>query len=87
MAAVAGDTFSLPNPSDSNRDSSQSGEIVVLDSGIAPGINYRMRAFDQNGSVNDYVYWDSPVIDAFGTDYTGSAGPIVDIVVFDIRGT
>jgi hypothetical protein len=45
------------------------------------GLTYRMRGFDQNVSVNDIVFWDSDHVDATAADYTGSAGPVINIVV------
>jgi len=54
--------------------------------GGGPTVVYRMRGFDQNGSVNDYVYWDSTEVDADASDYSGSAGPVVDIVLQKVLG-
>ncbi len=45
------------------------------------GVTYRMRGFDQNVAVDDIVFWDSDHVDADASDYSGSAGPVVDIVV------
>jgi hypothetical protein len=45
------------------------------------GVIYRMRGFDENVGVDDTVFWDSDHVDATAADYTGSAGPVVDIVV------
>ena len=42
---------------------------------------YRMRGFDSNGAVNSTVYWNSSEADADASDYSGSAGPVVDIVI------
>ena len=55
-------------------------------SGGGSTLTYRMRGFDQNGSVNDYVFWSSAEIDSDASEYAGSAGPVVDIVVVDILG-
>ena len=49
--------------------------------GAGGGVTYRMRGFDQNGSVNDYVFWSSSTVDSGAVNYAGSAGPVVDIVV------
>lgn len=49
-------------------------------------INYRMRGFDENVSVNSTVYWTSTEVDADASEYTGSAGPVINIVVNDIVG-
>ncbi|MBW2691001.1 MAG: hypothetical protein JRE57_00025 [Deltaproteobacteria bacterium] len=54
--------------------------------GSGSGVVFVMRGFDQNGAVNDYVYWDSSTVDSGAVNYSGSAGPVVDVVVFDIRG-
>jgi hypothetical protein len=45
-----------------------------------------MRGFDQNGGVNDYVFWDSTEVDADASDYAGSAGPVVDIILQKVLG-
>jgi hypothetical protein len=50
------------------------------------GVTYRMRGFDQNGAVNDYVFWSSSTVDSSASNYAGSAGPVVDIVVHSIVG-
>jgi len=50
-------------------------------SGGGASFNYRMRGFDTNGSVNNIVYWNSVEIDSDASDYSGSAGPVVDIVI------
>lgn len=49
--------------------------------GGGAGVVYRMRGFDQNVSVNGYVFWSSSTVDSGATNYAGSAGPVVDIVV------
>jgi len=54
--------------------------------GVSPtlpggGVTYRMRGFDQNVSVNRIVYWTATEVDSDASEYTGSAGPVVDIVV------
>lgn len=85
MAEVAGELVSLPAPSAAKKDSSRATTLNTLGRG-GTSVNYRMRAFDTNGAVNDFVYWDSPQVDPIGSGYLGSAGPITDIVVFDIRG-
>lgn len=63
-------------------------ELVTTPHGSGGGstLTYRMRGFDQNGAVNDYVFWSSAEVDADASDYVGSAGPVVDIVVVDILG-
>lgn len=86
MAEVAGEVISIPAASSSKKDSSRVGEVFPLGAGGGAAVNYRMRAFDTNGAVNDFVYWDSLTIDSAGSGYSGSAGPLTDIVVFDIRG-
>lgn len=53
--------------------------------GLGSG-TYRMRGFDTNGSVNGIVYWNSAVADSAAEDYTGSAGPVVNIIISDIIG-
>jgi hypothetical protein len=60
-------------------------EVVPGGSGGA-GKTYRMRGFDTNGAVNSTVYWNSTTIDADAADYTGSAGPVINIVVNDVIG-
>jgi hypothetical protein len=50
------------------------------------GATYRMRGFDQNGAVNSIVYWNATTVDSAAASYTGSAGPVVDIVVKAIVG-
>ncbi len=54
--------------------------------GGGAGATYRMRGFDQNGAVNDFVFWDSAEVDSDASDYSGSAGPVVDIVVHRVLG-
>lgn len=54
--------------------------------GGGAGVTYRMRGFDQNGAVNDFVFWDSAEVDSDASDYSGSAGPVVDIVVHRVLG-
>lgn len=55
-------------------------------SGGAPAtVTYTMRGFDQNGAVNDYVTWTSSEVDDDASDYAGSAGPVVDIVVLNVK--
>jgi len=61
----------------SNLDVTATGGTVLI---------YRMRGFDQNGAVNDFVYWGSTEVDADASDYEGSAGPVVDIVVHRVLG-
>jgi len=48
--------------------------------------SFRMRGFDQDGGVNDYVYWDATIVDALAAQYTGP-GPVVDIVLQKKLGT
>jgi len=50
-------------------------------------VTYRMRGFDQNGAVNGYVFWSSTTVDDDASDYSGSAGPVVDIIVHKVVGT
>lgn len=59
--------------------------VIVGTTAAGSGVaTYRMRGFDQNVSVNDIVYWTSTDIDSTATNYLGSAGPVVDIVVYKI---
>jgi len=50
-------------------------------------VSYRMRGYDQNGAVNGYVFWTSTTVDDDASDYSGSAGPVVDIIVHKVVGT
>ena len=85
MAEFLGGLVPQTNPSGATGvDSSRVGSL--LSSGSASVLRYHMRGFDQNGAVNDYVYWDAPAVDPGASSYTGSAGPVVDVVVFDIKG-
>jgi hypothetical protein len=65
---------------------------LALELGVTPhstGLGsgtYRMRGFDTNGSVNAIVYWNSATADSTAEDYTGSAGPVVNIIISDIVG-
>ena len=47
---------------------------------------YRMRGFDQNGAVNDFVSWNATSEDPTATQYAGSAGPVVNIRLIEIIG-
>ena len=49
-------------------------------------LTFRMRGFDQNGSVNSIVYWSSTEVDSDASDYIGSAGPVVNIVIQKVIG-
>ena len=60
--------------------------LSLSDVKAVSGPTYRMRGFDQNGAVNDYVFWDSYNIDSGAADYAGSAGPVVDIIVHKVIG-
>ena len=62
------------------------GDTPASSPGGGSTITYRMRGFDQNGAVNGYVFWSSSEVDSDASDYAGSAGPVVDIVVVDILG-
>lgn len=42
---------------------------------------YRMRGYDTNVAVDDTVFWNSDHVDATAADYTGSAGPVINIVL------
>lgn len=56
-------------------------------SGVAgAGVTYRMRGFDTNGAVNGIVYWDSTTVDSTALNYTGSAGPVINIIISDVIG-
>lgn len=55
--------------------------FAFFDAGGGP-LRYLMRAFDTNGAVNRFVYWYSEEIDSSGSVYSGSAGPLNEIVVF-----
>jgi hypothetical protein len=55
--------------------------IVPNEGGGGAALVYRMRGFDQNVAVNDTVFWDSDHVDATAADYTGSAGPVINIVL------
>lgn len=58
------------------------GAIAPSGSGgnTAPAaVTYRMRGFDTNGSVNDWVHWTANEIDSDASEYTGSAGPVTRI--------
>lgn len=66
----------------SNKKRSAAEILSSYNAGAASsGVTYRMRGFDQNGGVNDYVFWDSMEVDADASDYSGSAGPVVDVVL------
>ena len=70
------------------------GTVFEVEAALTPhgsgegggGVTYRMRGFDQHVSVNDYVFWSSSTVDASASNYAGSAGPVVDIVVASIIG-
>ena len=53
---------------------------------VGGGSTYRMRGFDQNGAVNDYVFWDATEVDGDASEYTGSAGPVVDVILHKVIG-
>ena len=55
--------------------------VYTTDGITSPGVTYRMRGFDTNGAVNDYVFWDSGIEDPTGPNYSGP-GPLIDIVTF-----
>jgi hypothetical protein len=63
-------------------------ELITTPHGSGGGstLSYRMRGFDQHVSVNGYVFWSSSEVDDDASEYVGSAGPVVDIVVVDILG-
>jgi len=42
---------------------------------------YRMRGFDSNTAVNRIVYWVANKIDTTAAQYTGSSGPVSDVIV------
>lgn len=67
------------------------GVVYLIDSGTlgagAGGVTYRMRGFDTNGAVNRIVYWSSSNIDTAAVDYTGSAGPVIDVLVAEKIGS
>jgi len=69
----------------SNKKRSAAEILASYEAGIV-GVTYRMRGFDQNGGVNDYVYWSSAEVDTDASDYAGSAGPVVDVVVHKVLG-
>lgn len=49
---------------------------------VVSGLTYRMRGFDQHVSVNDYVYWSATEVDSDASEYGGSIGPVVDVVLW-----
>lgn len=63
-------------------------QFTPAESGGAAGLvpSYRMRGFDQNVAVNAIVFWNSNSVDSAAADYSGSAGPVVDIVVHHYVG-
>jgi hypothetical protein len=52
--------------------------------GVGAVVTYRMRGYDQNVSVDRIVYWNATEPDADASEYTGSVGPVVDIVVVNV---
>lgn len=60
----------------------QSYSLSIVEEGASGVLKpYRMSGFDQNVLVNDWVFWDATKVDSDASEYTGSAGPVVNIVV------
>jgi len=45
---------------------------------------FRMRGFDTNVAVNDWVYWYANHIDPLAQEYRQSAGPVTRITVVKV---
>lgn len=65
------------------------GMVNQLDTGLSTSYTaefflttnpIRMRGFDTNILINKTVYWNAPFIDNLASQYTGSAGPVIDVV-------